>query len=112
MFEAIDAVVDEMRELEGEQIFTLRRRLQEAQNDFLKQGERIPITNKFKINCKECGSEQLAEEHYYLHLRQKHQYADEDAVEESNRPRIEYESGLQDLNNLLREYTEVQLEDN
>lgn len=118
IFEATDRVLDTLRNIEEEssletrkRIFAARRALQEAQNDYIKQGDRIKVTRKFVIHCTECGDMQMREEDYYLHLRQKHKYPDEDAASESNNPRIGYEQGLQQLKELLAQYTETLLEE-
>ena len=119
IFEATDKVLDVLRDIEDEMhevaakriVFTARRRLEAAQNDYLKQGDRVEVTKKFKLCCTECNAEQMREEDYYLHLRQKHDYSDEDAATESNNPRANYEQGLQQLRELLAEYTETYLED-
>lgn len=121
IFEATDLVLDTLRDIEEafpmessprKSIFEARRKLQAAQDDYLKQGDRIEITKKFEIRCTECNELQMREEDYYLHLRQKHQYPDEDAATESNNPRTNYEQGIQQLRELTAEYTEALLEEN
>ena len=57
LFEATEGIVEELRELEADderpgRIFTVRRRLEQAQNEFLKQGIRIPVTKKFGRDSK------------------------------------------------------------
>lgn len=116
MFDIVEDVVNELRELEPDderpgRLFTIRRRLQEAQNDYLKQGDRVLITKEFKIECTECNQPQMREEDYYLHLRQKHKYSDEEAASESNEPLRNYEEGIQSLKKGLREFTQVMLEE-
>lgn len=113
LFEVVEGVVEQLRKLEGSnrKLYPLRRKLQEAQNDFIKQGERVKITKEFELHCIECGEKQLREEDYYLHLRQQHQYSDEDAASEANEPLRNYELGIQDLKKGLREFTDTLLED-
>jgi len=120
IFEATDKVLNVLRDIEDafpdyseerKTVFLARRALQKAQNDYLKQGDRVEVTKEFELCCKECNAVQLREEDYYLHLRQKHDYTDEEAAEESNNPRANYEQGLQQLKELLATYTETLLED-
>lgn len=113
MFKAIDEVADELRRLEAYEpnLFPLRRKLQSSQNEYLKQGDRIPITKVFVLSCTECDETQVNEEGYYLHLRKQHLMEDQEASMRAHEPRMEFESGLNDLSRLLTEYTETMLEE-
>ena len=120
LFQATERIVERLRELQecfpdysesAKGVYKLRRELQEAQNEYLKQGERIPISTKFEIRCCECDQVQLREEDYYLHLRHDHQYPDEDAATESNNPRSNYDSDLAQLRRLIAQYTGALLQD-
>lgn len=119
MFEALEKAVGKLRDIEFEQndedrrmrIFKVRRSLQIAQNEYLKQGDRVLITKKFELRCCECNEKQSTEDEYYLHLRQKHNYPDEDASVQTTNPRHGYDTGLQELRNLLSEYTDTLLEE-
>ena len=116
MFQAIEGVVEELRELETDdarpgRLFTIRRRLQAAQNEFIKQGDRVLISKQFEIQCIECKQIQINEDNYYLHLRQQHKYTDEDAASETSNPRHNYDLGIFELRKLLTEYTDTLLEE-
>jgi hypothetical protein len=120
MFEALESVVEELREIESterdeegrpDRIFTIRRRLQKAQDDYIKQGDRVLITKEFGIKCVECNQPELTEDAYYLHLRQQHQYEDEDAASEANNPRHDYDLGISELRKYLAEFTDALLEE-
>ena len=113
----IEKVVDELRDFESneenrpDRIFTIRRQLQEVQVDYLKQGERIPVTKVLEIICKICGEKFLREDDLYLHLRIDHEVPDIEAAETTKEDRTNYERGLHHLQTLLTEFTEALLEE-
>ena len=112
---AIEATIAELKELEDDdrpgRLYTLRRKLEYGLFDYIKQGNRIPVVNKFKILCRDCGNTQLREEDYYLHLRKDHNVTDQEAAIEANRPRTEHDEQIQQLSDLLEQFTDFQLEE-
>jgi hypothetical protein len=93
-------------------LYVIRRLLEAARNDYIKQGDRIKISKPFEIICKECQAKQLRTEDYYVHLRKQHQYSDEEASTTATEPVRDYETGITHLNDLLTEFTEARLEEN
>ena len=93
-----------------EKLYTVRRELEEVKGMHLKQGDRI-TPKPLIIRCKECQTTQPREEEYYLHLRKKHAYAEEEASTESNKARAHYNISLDQLTTLLEEFTEVTLDE-
>ncbi len=117
LLEDIDLIIEQLHTLQAcnmntAGIYAIRRQLEEARNDYIKQGDRIKISKPFEIICKECQAKQLRTEDYYVHLRKQHNYQDQDASTEATDPLRNYEAGITQLNNLLTEFTEARLEEN
>jgi hypothetical protein len=120
LLEDIDLIIEQLHTLQArsintwqaKEIYAIRRQLEEARNDYIKQGDRIKISKPFEIICKECQAKQLRTEDYYVHLRKQHNYQDQDASTEATDPLRNYEAGITQLNNLLTEFTEARLEEN
>lgn len=120
LYENAQEIVDDLRKAESgltddlrlsTGLFAVRRKLQAHIAEHERAGERIPIRTKFRIDCCKCGKVQQDEEEYYLHLRKVHGMDEGDTVEESNRPRTEYDGDISELRRLMAKYTDADTED-
>lgn len=107
----LEAYIEELKHQPGNEIFKIRRKLEGIRALYLKRGNAIPVTKKFELHCKDCGSSMLREDDYYLHLRKSHNYSDQDAAIETVNPKREFEINLHTLDSLLTDYTEHYLDD-
>ena len=107
----LELLIEKLKREPGEEVFKIRRQIEKCREHYLKQGNAIPVTKKFELQCKDCGSTMLQEDDYYLHLRKSHTYSDEEAAKEATNPRHGHEQSLQQLEALLTEFTDYYLEE-
>ena len=114
LFNAIDAVIPDLQDLENRdtRILYIRRQLERAQEEFIKQGSRIQITKKLQYECPQCHAIQPDSEVLYLHLRKKHQASDDEANTYVAGLEHEFHKEVNMLKQLLRKYTGSLLSEN
>ena len=107
----LNSLIEELKRQPGDEVFTIRRKLEKIREIELKRGNAIKVTKEFVLSCTECNSTMLREDDYYLHLRKSHDYSDESASAETVKPRQKFQMHMQTLENLLTNYTEHYLDD-
>lgn len=107
LFNTIDKVIPDLRELENQdaRILFIRRQLETAQEDFIKRGNRLQISRPLQYECPTCHKIQPDSEVLYLHMRKNHNHSDDEANTYVAELEGNYHKEVNLLKQLLRKYT-------
>jgi hypothetical protein len=94
-----------------DKLFAVRRKMELACNEFLKRGERLPLTSTFELTCPGCQKVMPSTDFMYLHLRKDHGYPDEEAAVKAHEGKGQYEDEIAALRDLLPRHTGVLIEE-
>lgn len=92
-------------------LYEIRRELENACDEHMKQGERIALTSEYKLTCPECSLILPNSDYMYLHLRKDHRMPEEEAAVACHEGKGQYDEEIATLRELLPKHTGVLIED-